>query len=208
MQLPRPLSESIRRPTSAIGPGWRPRFFCDAPHLFYRLPDAVRIRATNGFLGPAGGWFMRNRFAAVPALLGCKVDRAEPEVGRIRLYISFNDGEERQIVSDHVIAATGYRVDLRRLRFLNDKMRTAIRVVDNIPILSSNFESTVPGLYFVGAAAAYNFGPVMRFAAGAKFAAPHLAKHLDAASAIRTRSRPGVPAGVQSYALRPRAEKD
>lgn len=208
MQLPRPLTQRIRLPISPIGPGWRSRFFCDAPHVFRRLPAAVRLRLTKDFLGPAGGWFMRSRFTGIPALVGCKVERAEAEVDRIRLYLSFGDGEERQIISDHVIAATGYRVDLRRLGFLDDKIRASIRAVDNVPILSSNFESTVPGLYFVGPAAAYRFGPVMRFAAGAQFTAARLARHLGAATTNRGRSRPGVAAGVLLHTLTPRAEKD
>jgi hypothetical protein len=41
-------------------------------------------------------------------------------------------------------------------------------------VLKSNFESSVPGLYFVGLAAANSFGPVMRFAFGASFAAETL----------------------------------
>jgi hypothetical protein len=41
-------------------------------------------------------------------------------------------------------------------------------------VLSSNFESSVPGLYFTGLVAANSFGPVMRFAFGAGFAARRL----------------------------------
>ena len=35
-------------------------------------------------------------------------------------------------------------------------------------MLTPAFESTVPGLYFIGAASAPTFGPVMRFMFGAK----------------------------------------
>jgi hypothetical protein len=45
-------------------------------------------------------------------------------------------------------------------------------------VLTSNFESTVPSLYFVGVTAANTFGPLLRFAYGAGFAAPRLSKHL------------------------------
>jgi hypothetical protein len=37
----------------------------------------------------------------------------------------------------------------------------------------------MPGLYFVGVIAANTFGPVLRFACGAEFAAPRLAQHLS-----------------------------
>jgi hypothetical protein len=44
--------------------------------------------------------------------------------------------------------------------------------------LSMNFESSVPGAYFVGPVAALSFGPLFRFVCGAEFAAPALARHL------------------------------
>jgi hypothetical protein len=44
--------------------------------------------------------------------------------------------------------------------------------------LSSHFESSVPGLYFVGTSAANSFGPLLRFAFGARFTATHLTKRL------------------------------
>jgi len=43
--------------------------------------------------------------------------------------------------------------------------------VSGSPVLSSAFESTMSGLYFAGVVTANSFGPVMRFAFGAGFAA-------------------------------------
>ena len=59
-------------------------------------------------------------------------------------------------------------------------MRCVLRLksVESAPVLSSRFESTIPGLYFVGIAAANTFGPLMRFAFGADFAAKRISKHL------------------------------
>ena len=73
-----------------------------------------------------------------------------------------------------MIAATGYIVDLERLKFLSPEIRSQVKTVNGSPVLSSSFESSVPGLYFVGVAAANSFGPVMRFAFGAGFAARRL----------------------------------
>ena len=54
--------------------------------------------------------------------------------------------------------------------------------------LSTNFESSVRGLYFVGPASVYSFGPLARFAFGARFSAIRLSRHLSAAvNAGRTR---------------------
>jgi len=77
-----------------------------------------------------------------------------------------------------VIAATGYRVDLNRLSFLSAETRQRIQLTGGSPALSANFESSVPGLYFVGLPAAHTFGPFLRFACGAGFAARRLVKHL------------------------------
>ena len=54
--------------------------------------------------------------------------------------------------------------------------------------LSAQFESSVPGLYFVGPMAATSFGPVMRFAAGAGFTSRTIAAHL----ARSTGSKPSL----------------
>jgi hypothetical protein len=57
-------------------------------------------------------------------------------------------------------------------------VRAAIRTVGGAPVLSTGFESSVPGLHFTGLAAAASFGPLMRFMFGADFAARRLAARL------------------------------
>jgi thioredoxin reductase len=107
----------------------------------------------------------------VPLHLGWIPRSAEVENGKVHLKIQAADGGEREVVSEHIIAATGYKVDLGRLRFLDSEIRSQLNALNGSPVLSSTFESSVPGLYFVGVAAANSFGPVMRFAFGAGFAA-------------------------------------
>jgi hypothetical protein len=60
------------------------------------------------------------------------------------------------------------------LTFLSEKIRSNIAALERTPVLKSTFESSVPGLYFVGIAAASSFGPLMRFAFGADFTARHI----------------------------------
>jgi hypothetical protein len=90
------------------------------------------------------------------------------------------DGERRTqtLGFDHVIAATGYRIDIQRLSLLGDDLRAKIRLIDKSPRLSANFESSVPGLYFAGVTAANAFGPVLRFVFGTRFTARRLSRHL------------------------------
>jgi hypothetical protein len=107
----------------------------------------------------------------------------------VHLSVQFSDGSAGEIVTEHIIAATGYKVDLERLKFLNSEIRSKLKVLNGAPVLSSTFESSMPGLYFAGVAAANSFGPVMRFAFGAGFAARTLARAL-------TKSLSGEPTSV------------
>jgi thioredoxin reductase len=176
---PRSLWQQIRHPQSGLGPGMRSRFFADAPWAFYYLPERIRIEAVRRSLGPSGGWFIRDKvIGKVPLHLGCTPLGAEVRNGNVHLRVRAQDGQEREIVTGHLIAATGYRVNLDRLQFLSADIRSKVDVVNGSPTLSSSFESSIPGLYFAGVAAANSFGPVMRFAFGAGFAARTLTRAL------------------------------
>ena len=107
----------------------------------------------------------------VSLVLGCTLERAEVQNGSVHLHVCALDGTKRQVVAEHVIAGTGYRVNLERLGFISPDIRSRIKTVNGCPVLSPAFESSMPGLYFAGVSAANSFGPVMRFAFGAGFAA-------------------------------------
>jgi thioredoxin reductase len=168
---PRSKWQQIRHPQSGLGPGLRSRFFSDAPGLFHYLPESLRVEIVDRTLGPSAGWFVKDKMSRVPCLLGYTPQRAEVQDGKVRLHLRASDGSERDVLAEHVIAATGYKVDLGRLPFLSADIRSKIETVAGSPILSKTFESSVPGIYFAGLAAANSFGPVMRFAFGAGFAA-------------------------------------
>ena len=186
---PRSWWQQVRHPQSGLGPGMRSRFFADAPGAFYHLPERLRLEIVRRTLGPSGGWFIRDKvMGKVPLHLGCTPQGAEVQNGRVHLNVQSADGAKREIVTEHIIAATGYRVDLDRLKFLNSEMRSKIRVINGAPVLSSSFESSIPGLYFAGVAAANSFGPVMRFAFGAGFAARTLTRALTTSASRETTS--------------------
>lgn len=169
--------QRLRHPKSGLGPGLQSRFFANAPGMFHHLPERVRFGAVQKSLGPSGGWFIKEKVVGrVPLLLGWTIKRADVQGGRVRLQLRAEDGTEREILTEHIIAATGYKVDMGRLRFLSPEIRTMIKTVQSSPVLSSTLESSIPGLYFVGIAAANSFGPVMRFAFGAGYAAQTLTR--------------------------------
>jgi thioredoxin reductase len=193
LELPRSLAQTIRWPISPVGPGWRSRFFTDLPRVFHSLPKPVQYRLIKGFLGPAGGWFLRGRFDRVPLLAGYQVKGAEASGGRAVLWLRSANGDERRIETEHVIAATGYRADVRRLALLGTGITSQLKLLNNVPKLSSHFESSVPGLFFVGPAAVESFGPVLRFACGAKFTASRVSNHLtNVLRATRRRTTPAA----------------
>ena len=122
---------------------------------------------------------MRTRFeAGVAVAVGETVERASEEDGRVRLVLRRQDGTEREILTDHVIAATGYYPKLSSIDFLSEDLRSSIRTHAEMPRVSTKFETTVPGLFFVGLSAVESFGPPMRFMVGAEYAAPRVAREL------------------------------
>ena len=173
------LLQQLQYPPSGIGPGWRSFIYANAPLLFYHLPESLRLRIVSRHLGPAPGWFTRERFVGhISTILRHGLQNAKVDDGRITLDIADDEGGAQTITADHVIAATGYRPSLRKLPFLDAKLVDGIASLNDAPILSSNFETSMPGLFAVGPLGANNFGPLMRFMVGAEFVAPRLAAHL------------------------------
>jgi hypothetical protein len=174
----RPLWQRIRYPMSGMAPGLRSRFYEDAPMLFRLLPRETRLNIFHSFLGPAGPLWMKDRVEGrVSLLLGRSLAGAEMSGARVRLRLAGN-GPVGEVLTDHVIAATGFKIDVRRLPFLAETVGPAVSVFEGAPVLSANFESSVRGLYFVGLPAAPTFGPLMRFMLGAGYTARRLSAHL------------------------------
>lgn len=169
---PRSLWQRVQKPQTGLGPGWRSSFYANAPGVFYRLPQDLRLDIVKRTLGPSGGWFIRDKVVGkVPLSLGSTIESAHLQGKEVVLHLRREDGSTKQIAADHVIAATGYKVRIDSLKFLSTDIRSKINAVEQTPVLSPEFESSVPGLYFIGVSASNSFGPVMRFAFGAEFAA-------------------------------------
>ncbi len=187
-QEPRPLLQRIRHPRSGLGLGWKSRLCSDAPLLFHQLPQSMRLRAVKRHLGPAPGWFVREKVEGrVPMHLGTTIKNVWVENGQVHLKFVEKDGTNTELAVDHLIGATGFRVAMSRLKFLDERLRQEVRSVEDTPVLSTNFESSVKGLYMVGVASANSFGPLTRFAYGAMFTSKHLSEHLVKAAKYASR---------------------
>ncbi len=188
---PRTSWQKMRHPQSGLGPGMRSRFYANSPGAFHYLPEPLRLKIVRTALGPSGGWFIRDKvIGKMPLHLGYTTQSANVQGGKVHLAIKAADGTAKELVVDQVIAATGYKTDLDRLQFISPEIRSKIKTLNRTPILSSSFESSVPGLYVAGVSAANSFGPVMRFAFGAGFAARRIAGVLEQSLAANTNSVP------------------
>jgi cation diffusion facilitator CzcD-associated flavoprotein CzcO len=175
----RSLWQRLRHPSSGLGPGLRSFVYQRVPYLFRLLPGNLRLTIIRRHLGPQTGWLMRERFeAGVACTLGAQLEKAAEEAGRVRLAYRTADGVLHEVMTDHIIAATGYRADVSRLTFLSAGLRSAIRTHAGMPVLSGVFETSVRGLYFVGPPAVNSFGPLMRFMVASEYVAPRIARRL------------------------------
>ena len=142
------------------------------PNLFRRMPRTWQDHLGKRAIRPAGAGWLNPRCEPIRIQTGAEVVSAAPRGNQVELRL--NGASDRRV--DHVLLATGYRVDIARYPFLAARMLTSIQRVGGYPMLDSGLQSSVPGLHFLGAPAAWSFGPLMRFVAGAEFASRTLAR--------------------------------
>jgi cation diffusion facilitator CzcD-associated flavoprotein CzcO len=174
------LLHKLRTPPSQLGGGWTHLLITRYPGAYRHLPDRVRLAGVQKILGPFGAWWLKIRFEGIDVRLQTRVTGAGPHADGVRLDLADQGGTTSQLDVDHVIAATGYRVDLHSLGFLPGELAGSIATVEGSPRLTRSFESSVPGLFFSGLAAAATFGPMMRFVCGSGFAGPRVADGVTA----------------------------
>jgi cation diffusion facilitator CzcD-associated flavoprotein CzcO len=154
-----------------IGPAWV-SWLVASPRWFMRLPLRWQVPLARRSIRPAGSGWLVPRLAEVPLHVGRSVVAAREVDGRVELEL--DDGTRRS--ADHVVLGTGFCIDVARLELLAPELAASLELVDGYPVLDRRFESSVPGLHFVGAPAAWSFGPLMRFVAGTGFAARAVAR--------------------------------
>jgi flavin-dependent dehydrogenase len=165
-------------PMSPVGPGWKKLLAVKAPMVFRAMPESFRTMVVKHALGPAPCWFIREAIdGKVPVIGSSTIVGAQEAASGVALEI-LTANVRSKVEADHVIAATGFHVDISRLPFLDPAITGALALTEDAPKLSSNFESSVPGLHFVGTMAAYEFGPLLRFVCGAEFTARRIARHI------------------------------
>jgi cation diffusion facilitator CzcD-associated flavoprotein CzcO len=174
-----PEDELARRllptPNTPLGPDWKLYPFAFAAGSFRYLPAETRRYLVRRVLGPFGAWWLKDRTVGqFPMHEGWAVRGAQRDGEGAVLQLAGPGGRPRELRADHIMAATGYRPQVRSIGFLSPDLRDRLATPDGPPRLSARFESDVPGLYVVSLAAAQTFGPLMRFVCGTEFASPRV----------------------------------
>jgi hypothetical protein len=189
VQQKRSVWRRLRSPLSGLGTGPKAWALTRFPGVMQKVPERIRYRFVKSHLPAEGAWWLRERFEnKIPLHLGAEVVGAEviharEAGGAVALTVrDAKQGKNWEMTTDHVVAGSGYVVDVDRLTFLDATLRDSIDRIEGSPKLNAVFESSVPGLRFVGPASAMSFGPLFRFVVGAEYTARTIAKHIAAAS--------------------------
>jgi Pyridine nucleotide-disulphide oxidoreductase len=127
------LIDRLRTPITGIGPGWKLFWCANAPLVFRRMPQEFRFDKVKRILGPAPCWFIKEQVVGkIPLNVDVSVTGAKIENGRVNLQLADSRGTKSSLVTDHVIAATGYKVDLRRLTFMGSDLQSAVQSVNKL----------------------------------------------------------------------------
>lgn len=168
------LYYKIRYPRAGITDGWDKWLLERFPYVFHGLPQWLKniYIQGKGANGPIGTYWLKPRIKNVIFHSQTYVEVAEVISGRLHLILS----DQTSIVADHIVLATGYRIDVSRLPMLDKALVKDIQTYRGNPKLQRNFESSVQGLYFTGISSAVSFGPLYRFVTGVDATAKKLAR--------------------------------
>lgn len=170
---PKPAMRRLRaalEAPSAVGP-FPLSWLAELPAAVCRLPDRLRDDFTRRCLRPGAAAWLKPRFDSVTCTTAGGIAGVRAVAGGVA--IDLDTGPK---TFDHVVLGTGYRIDLTRLGILAPQLLEKIDCADGSPLLRAGFESSVRRLHFVGSYAVRSYGPLLRFIAGAPFAARGVAK--------------------------------
>lgn len=161
----RAMLGNVLIPPSQVGP-FPYNWLNETPGVIRQFSQAARDRWNELNLRATAILWLRSRLKDVAVDQGRTICTARKIGEQISLTL-----DNASKCFDHVMLATGYRIDVDKMAMLDPKLREKIARHNGLPVLSGGFESNVPGLHFIGASAVGSFGPLLRFICGAGFAA-------------------------------------
>jgi hypothetical protein len=150
------------------------------PDYFKLLPRNWQNWIGKRSVRPAGASWLVERLKTTPIRTTSHIVAAAQVNGNLR--VSLNDGTEKRV--DHILFATGYRINVTKYKFLSSEIVNSLHVINGYPRLGRGLESSVRGLYFLGAPAAWSFGPVARFVSGAHYCVPAMVEKVAGSQAF------------------------
>ena len=165
----RRIREALAAP-SAVGP-FPLSWLVELPAMVHCMPSALRDAFTQRCLKAGVAGWLKPRFCNIACDPGRTIAAARADASRIMLEL-----DTGMRAFDHVLLGTGYHVDISRIGILSPRLLSRIAGADGSPLLRAGLESSVDNLHFVGSYAVKSFGPLMRFVAGAPFAARSVTK--------------------------------
>lgn len=150
----------------------------DLGNVFYNLSLAEKKEMWVQSPGSVAHFLKPYVDGIVPQFGNMAVKEVE-QFGVKQLKIIFSNGEEK--VVDHIIAATGFRIDMDRLPFMSKEELLKVDREEGytqFPRVDEYFESSLSGLYFAGPLSSQSHGPTFRFILGLKKTASSIVKSL------------------------------
>ena len=170
------LLRQLRAPRAGMGNGWLNLVLEKYPYVYQRLSRDTRDHLLSTRHGPAGAHWLKPRIVnKITVHEEAHISNIEEVGSRVRLSLS----DKGELEVDHVILGTGYRADIKLLPALDPQLTDSIQSYLGSPILDPWFESSVPGLYFIGYSAARCFGPLYRFVLGVDAAARRVTRSVS-----------------------------
>jgi len=138
----------------------------DDPGWFRGLPEIEREAVIQRMWGEGRlkvePW-LQSRLASDAVTISPRTQLADcTELPSGELSVRLDDGQSFSV--DHIILATGYKVQLERIPLLAlGNLLPEIETRNGFPALDTHFQTSVPGLYVTSMAASQDFGPFFGF---------------------------------------------
>lgn len=179
------IIRTLRSPSAGMGNGWMNLFLEKYPYVFQHFSQSTKDHVLATRHGPAGSWWLKDRiFGKVTLHEQEQFEKVEETDNGVRLTLASG----KTIEADHIMLGTGYQADIKRLPMLAPSLLAEIQAYSGSPILNNWFESSVPGLYFVGFSAARSFGPFYRFVVGSQAAARRVAASVVRKGSVKSKA--------------------
>jgi len=144
------------------------------PRLMHVLSQARRDAISERCLKPAASAWLLPRAKGMVMRPGHAIVSAVARDSKVDLELS--RGVRTRV--DHVVMGTGYNLDIARFGIIDAAIVAGLKRLDGSPALERGYESSLPGLHFVGASSVRSFGSQMRFVWGAGVTARAVTRHI------------------------------